>query len=181
MAIPHAGGGGSDGGANLAGDQATLQVAVHSIWRYLRMHGASATEAEDLTQDAFVIALQKGALSAAPAAQQAFLQRTARFLFLRARRASAHAEAVADAVDELWRADCENDGGEGRVAAARECIEQLGERARRAVEMAYGVKQHAQSRAAMALALGMQENGVKTLMQRTRTLLRDCIERKVQR
>ena len=157
-----------------------LAAQARALWRYLRMHGASATEAEDLAQEAFVVALQKGALAAAPPALQAFLQRTARFLFLRLRKRGARGEQVADAVDGLWQRDCAGDAGDALVAAARACVEQLEGRARTAVELSYGFGGEADgSRTAIARELGMQENGVKTLLQRARQRLRECIERRL--
>jgi RNA polymerase sigma-70 factor (ECF subfamily) len=156
-----------------------LAAQARALWRYLRMHGASATEAEELAQEAFVIALQKGALAAAPSALQAFLQRTARFLFLRLRKAVGRGEQVADAVDELWQRDCAADAGDALIAAARACVEQLEGRARTAIELSYGFGGDGDgSRAAIARELGMQENGVKTLLQRARERLRECIERR---
>lgn len=153
---------------------------LRALWRYLRMHGASHAEADDLCQDAFVVALQKGALRAEPAATATFLRRTGRFLFLRLRRAGRRETAVADAVDELWARDCAGDGGDRLVAAARACTGELDGRARRAVELAYGFGGAApRSRAAMAAELGLRENGVKTLMQRLRQRLRACIERRM--
>jgi DNA-directed RNA polymerase specialized sigma24 family protein len=159
-----------------------LALHLRTLWRYLRMHGARPAEADDLAQDAFVIALQKGALGAQPAALATFLRRTARFLFLR-RRKGGHPEALlADAVDALWARDCGKDAGEGMVAAARECIGRLEGRARRAVELGYGLDGAGpSSRSAIAAELGMQENGVKTLLQRTRQQLRECIEHKTGR
>lgn len=160
-----------------------LAARANALWRYLRMHGATATEAEDLAQEAFVIALQKGALAAAPPALAAFLQRTARFLFLRLRRRqhgrSGRAVEIADAVDELWQRDCADDAGTALIAAARACVEQLPERSRTAVELSYGFGGDGDgSRAAIARELGIQENGVKTLLQRARQWLRECIERR---
>jgi DNA-directed RNA polymerase specialized sigma24 family protein len=157
---------------------ADLRVRVRTLWRYLRVHGATGNEAEDLAQEAFVIALQKGALAAEPPALQAFLQRTARFLFLRLRKAGARQQRVADEVDELWQRDCARDGGDALVDAARACVEQLDGRARTAVEMSYGFGGGEHSRAAIAQALGMEPNGVKTLLQRVRERLRECIERR---
>jgi RNA polymerase sigma-70 factor (ECF subfamily) len=59
--------------------------------------------------------------------------------------------------------------------ALRECVEQLDRRARRAVDLQY--RDHA-GREAIAAELDMKPDGVKTLLRRTRQLLRECIERK---
>ena len=52
---------------------------LRSVWRYLRMQGADAHEADDLAQEAFVTAIRKGALHLDPPAAQVFLRRAARF------------------------------------------------------------------------------------------------------
>jgi RNA polymerase sigma-70 factor (ECF subfamily) len=159
-------------------DEAVVRQHLLAVWRYLRMHGASPHEADDLAQEAFVIALQKGAARLDPAATATFLRRTARFLFLRLRRGSVAVE-LADAVDQLWARDCEADGGDGLVAALRRCIEALQDRARRAIERSYGLgADDPASRARVAVELGMTENGVKTLLQRSREQLRQCLRRK---
>ena len=151
---------------------------LRAVWRYLRMHGASADEADDLAQECFVIAAQKGAIGFEAAATATFLRRTARFLFLRRRRDRA-AVHLADAVDELWDRDCGTDGGDGLIAALRRCLQKLAPKAAQAVQMAYGMDgDEPARRAEIATALGMQENGVKTLMQRTREQLRACLDRR---
>jgi RNA polymerase sigma-70 factor (ECF subfamily) len=151
---------------------------LHALWRYLRCHGARPHEADDLAQEAFVVALQKGAADLDPAATATFLRRTARFLFLRLRRAGRDAELLADAVDALWDRDCAADGGDSRLEALRHCLGQLTERARRAIELAYGLGATDRSgRRDIGRELGLQPNGVKTLMQRTRQQLRACMER----
>lgn len=160
-----------------------LRDHLHGLWRYLRMQGADAALADDLAQEAFLIAVQKRALDAEPAARWTFLQRTARFLFLRRCKAAVRdARELADAVDTLFARDCGGDGGDELLAATRACLERLEGRARRAVELGYGFGgDEPTSRRVIAAELGMQENGVKTLLQRSRQLLRDCIERRMAR
>lgn len=160
--------------------EAVLQRHLLGTWRYLRMHGASAHEADDLTQEAFVVALQKGAAALDPAATATFLRRTARFLFLRLRRDARPASELADAVDALWHARCAADDGDGLLDALRDCVAALEGRAREAIERCYGVGTDTPAaRDAAAHALGLQPNGLKTLLQRTRQALRACIERRL--
>ena len=156
-----------------------IRTHLARVWRYLRMHGATPHEADDLAQEAFVISVHKDALGLDPPALATFLRRTGRFLFLRLRRDSRDALLLADAVDQLWERDCGEDDGDGLLERLRACVERLPSRSRRAVELGYGLDASAPaSRAAMAVSLGLQENGVKTLMQRVRQQLRACVERK---
>ncbi|MCA8976341.1 MAG: hypothetical protein KDC98_16600 [Planctomycetes bacterium] len=169
------------GSPDTAASRAESVVRAHlgSVWRYLRMHGASADEADDLVQECFVLAAQKGALGLEAAATATFLRRSARFLFLRRRREDRRAVLLADAVDELWQRDCAHDGGDALLDALRNCLARLAPRTATAVRRCYGLGgDEPASRAALAAELGMQENGIKTLMQRARQQLRDCLNRR---
>ncbi len=158
---------------------ALIERHLLGVWRYLRMHGASAHEADDLAQEAFVIALQKNAARLDPAATSTFLRRTARFLFLRLRRDHRAAIELADVVDALWARDCDRDDGDGLLASLRVCIGQLSGRARAAIELCYGLAADtAIARSTAARTLDLEPNGLKTLLQRTRQLLRHCMERR---
>lgn len=158
---------------------ALVRGHLHGVWRYLRMHGADAHVADDLTQEAFVVALQKGAAELEPAATAVFLRRTARLLFLRHLRDREHAVQLADAVDEAWERDCAADDGDALLDALRNCVGELQGRARRAIELCYGIGREApRERAAAAADLGLQGNGLKTLLQRVRQQLRTCLERR---
>jgi RNA polymerase sigma-70 factor (ECF subfamily) len=157
---------------DLAGLVATQQRA---LWRYLRALGAAPALADDLLQETFVAAWQRGLGDARDAG--ALLRGIARHLWLRSRRAFARRRetAIADAVDALWAARSQQDGGDAEVDALRACLDGLDGRARQALELLYG---DGRQRREVAAALGMKENGVKMLLQRTRQLLRACIERR---
>ena len=58
----------------------------------------------------------------------------------------------------------------------RECLQPLRDRSREAIEMHY---RQGLGRAEIAARMGMKPDGIKTLLRRTRQLLRECVERKV--
>lgn len=66
--------------------------------------------------------------------------------------------------------------GDAFVEALRACVDGLDGRARRAIELRY---RDEASRAAMATTLGMREDGIKTLLRRTRELLFGCVQRRL--
>jgi RNA polymerase sigma factor (sigma-70 family) len=151
-----------------------VQRHVAGVFRFLRCLGAAQDVAEDLTQEAFVVAWQKGKQALPAKALAAFLRRTARFLWLDHRRGERREEAAVAALAlQLWEREVADDG-EALVAAARACVQQLRGRAALAVERAYG---RGEGREAIAQALGMLPNGVKTLLARTRAWLEQCIQR----
>jgi DNA-directed RNA polymerase specialized sigma24 family protein len=78
--------------------------------------------------------------------------------------------------DMVWAESAGPDGSLGSyLDALRECVEQLEGRARLAVDLHYRVES---GRDAIAAALDMKPDGVKTLLRRTRQVLRECVERK---
>jgi RNA polymerase sigma-70 factor (ECF subfamily) len=148
-----------------------------AVWRYLRSMGADAALAEELTQETFVVAWQRGIVDRGESAVGRFLCTTAKHRFLRCRRDQGRREELlAELADRVWLRDCEGDAGEAWLAALRQCTGQLDGRTRTAVHLCYGP---AQDRAAAARTLGLKANGLKTLLQRARLQLRRCIERKL--
>jgi RNA polymerase sigma-70 factor (ECF subfamily) len=157
-------------------DAALVRRHATVLFRYLRALGAGREVADDLTQEAFVVAWQKKQ-RLPDAALAAFLRRTARYLWLDHCRGERRAEAAIAAVAErLWQQDCASDGGEHWLLATRACVQRLRGRAAAAVSMTYG---EGRGRDDIARQLGMQPNGVRTLLARTRQWLGDCIERQL--
>lgn len=148
-----------------------------SVWRYLRTVGADPALAEELAQDTFLMAWRKRIVDRGEAEVSAWLLHTARFLWLQRVRTARRAEArAATAVLERWLHLGLPDGSDRQLEALRECRRQLTPRAVQALELFYG---DGLSREAAAAALAMKPNGLKTLLQRTRELLRACIERRL--
>jgi RNA polymerase sigma-70 factor (ECF subfamily) len=153
-------------------------IAAHrpAIWRYLRMLGASSDEADDLVQETMLVACRTP-LATDAAAAGAFLRGVAQKQWLRTRRfwQRRREREIAAAVDELWLATCEADGGDERIERLRRCIESLAPRTREALELHYRDGEPWQR---VAQQVGLLANGVKTLVQRARQALRACLERR---
>ncbi len=147
------------------------------IWRYLRLLGACAADADDLLQETFLTFLRK----AEPHAGATALLRTIarglwvdRHRWLRRRRAvewaaeldSALVATPADPHQELW------------LDALHACRATLSERPRRALDLAY---RDGLGRRDVARELGLAPNTVRNLLARTREILRQCIEQRMNR
>jgi RNA polymerase sigma-70 factor (ECF subfamily) len=159
-------------------DPATLIERYQTgIWRYLRALGCDPAEADDLTQETFLAVLQHTFVDHGPAAVAAYLRRVAHNLLVSARRRAGKVMAVEDVeqFDRAWEDWAGNDEGEARLDALRECLQQLTDRARMALDMRF---RRRSSRSEIAVALGITEHGAKNLMQRAKQQLRTCIERK---
>ena len=156
-------------------------LAAHraALWRYLRTLGADAATADDLVQEAFVVALRRADFDAgAPAAAFAFLRTTARHLWLKSRRGRPDGQRVEREVDEadrVWEQRCGDGTGEDYVDALRSCLAELPERSRALLAATYGERR---GRAASAQAFGMSEDGIKSALRRLRAFLHDCIARR---
>jgi RNA polymerase sigma-70 factor, ECF subfamily len=161
-------------------DLASL-VAGHQagVWRYLRFLGADTTEADDLTQETF-LALARGGFVERDELQTAgYIRVVARHRLLALRRKqNREIDTVGlEAADSVWAAAAGPDGSlDNYLDALRECLMQLEGRARQAIDLHY----HDQTaREAIATQLNMKPDGVKTLLRRTREILRECVERKI--
>lgn len=155
-----------------------IETYQSGVWRYLRTLGCDSALAEDLTQDTFLAVLQKPFQDYNAAATAAYLRRVAYNLFISHQRRNGKVTAVEN-VEELeqefgnWAAE---DGGEAALDALRDCITQLTERARWALEMRF---RDDLSRPSIADKLEISEHGAKNLMQRAKQQLRECVEKKL--
>lgn len=145
------------------------------LWRYLRALGARPDEADDLCHDALLAAVSLSQPDTAEA-RDAFLRGVARNHWLRSRRwwQRRREREIATAVEEMWVKSAAADDGEGLLQQLAHCLEQLERRSRTALERHYhdGLDWDEVGR-----ELGLRPNGIKTLAQRARRVLRDCLAR----
>lgn len=145
---------------------------------YLLFLGCPSDRVDDLVQDVFLSVLSSRFEHRADPATAAFLRKVARHLFLKVMQRERRQLALADlaGAELAWSEFERDDGGEGYLAALRQCLRGLRGRPEEALRMRY-----AQSLALALIAerLRMSESGVKSILVRTRRKLRDCIERRL--
>lgn len=146
-----------------------------SVWRFLVSIGCEANLADDLTQEAFLAVLREGFEYRGPEETIAWLLRVAKHKFIDAlRKRKTTPDVDLTNAEARWQ---EFDGGyEQRVEWLRECMKALTERSREAIKQRYELNL---GRDEMAKRLGLAPAGVKTLLERVRQTLRDCVQKKV--
>ncbi len=146
------------------------------VYWYLRFLRCPHDLSEDLTQDA----LHRGWRNHEPLAgdertADAWLRTTARNLYfehLRRMRRRIEFEDT-DMLERVWQEEVEADS---RRHALGTCLDALGGRARRALEMHYV---EGQGREAIGRELGIGVHGVKSMLRRLRQSLKECTERRL--
>lgn len=148
------------------------------VWRFLMALGCRASDADDLTQETFLSVLRGNFAYQGEAETAAFLYRVAKNLFLSSMRRRKLALMVPnfDDVDVHWQAFEENLPSDRRVELLKTCVGELEDRPRKALALRY--TQDA-PREVMARELGISEAGVKTLLERLRQRLKECVQRKL--
>jgi RNA polymerase sigma-70 factor (ECF subfamily) len=132
-----------------------------------------------LAQETFLAVLKHPPTADDEAATRAYLRTAARNQFLtHLRRLEKPQPVDLELAESVWAETHAADGGDAYLDALGECLEQLEGRARTAIHLAY---REGSSRAEIAAAMEMTEDGVKTLLRRTREVLRECVERRVRR
>jgi RNA polymerase sigma-70 factor (ECF subfamily) len=174
-----------DGYADLA---ELVRVHQAGVWRYLRYLGAKASEADDLTQETFLAVIgatgQANFEQRSSAQTAAYLRSVARNRLLMARRAQKHEIHTVElaAAETVWAQSTEDGHLDDYLVALADCLENglnnSDSRARQALDKFY---RHRKGRVEIAAEMDMTPEGVKTLLRRTRDLLRKCIERHIRR
>lgn len=144
------------------------------IWRYLRFLGASAELADDLCQETFLQLLRAPFVERGDAARAAWLRTVARNLLIKSFRRPPFATTDIEDIEHAWSAFARDDGGDETLSRLRECLDQLDGRAAEAVRLHY---EQRRSRREIGRTLGIGEQGVKSLLRRSRQVLRECVER----
>jgi RNA polymerase sigma-70 factor (ECF subfamily) len=162
------------------GPTAEAIIAAHQrqVWRFLVALGCPTTDADDLTQEVFLNMLRGEFTYESPEATAAWLRSVARNVFfssLRKRRLPLLAPNADDFEADFGAFEAAAPF-DRRVELLRDCIAALDDRLRKAVQLRYGAET---SREDMARELGMAEAGVKTLLERLRQKLKECVERKL--
>lgn len=148
------------------------------VWRYVRYLGADPPESDDLTQETFLAVARAPFEQRCPKQTAAYLRTVAgNQLRMLRRKQKREVECVTlEAAEAVWAEVAGDDGLETYLDALRECLQGLDGRARQAIDLHY---REETSRELMAERLDMKPEGVKTLLRRTRQILRECIERRL--
>lgn len=158
---------------NAADVVAIVQRHQAEVWRYLRFLGASAELADDLVQEAFLQLLRAPFEPRGEAATAGWLRTVARHLYVKAHRRPPFELAELDTIEAVWAGFAAADGGDAALERLRACLDRLDGRAREAVRLCY---EERRSRREIGARLGLGEDGVKSLLRRTRAVLRQCVE-----
>jgi RNA polymerase sigma-70 factor (ECF subfamily) len=159
------------------------QLDLDTLWRdhgvdlqrFLRVLGASHTEAEDAVQEAFLQALRTPPVQRSSSETAAWLRTVAKNVFLKSLRKTRKVVAVdMRSIEQDWAEVAGDDGAQMMVDALKQCISFLDERERRALDLRYTMNA---SRESMATDLGLSEGGVKNLLERVKAKLKECVER----
>lgn len=160
----------------IAAHDVTELVRSHQagVWRYLRYLGANSELADDLCQETFLQLLRAPFVDQGDAARAAWLRTVARNLFVKSFRRPPFAMTDLDLIEEVWLEHVQDDAGDGTLQRLRDCLDQLEGRARLAIDLHY---EQRRSRRDIGIRLGIGEQGVKSLLRRSRDVLRQCVER----
>lgn len=146
-----------------------------SLVRYLRLLGCERNEAEDLTHDTFLKAMDRGFDARGERETLGWLRMVAKNEFLM--RLRKHKRMVnttyIEAAEEVWQDYEERQTRDAYARALNDCLAALAPKAKQAIRMRYHENR---SREQMAKRLNMRPEGVKTTLRRAKDALRMCIE-----
>ena len=151
-----------------------IRANQDSVWRFLVSIGCESALADDLTQETFLSVLRDGFEYRSPEETTGWLLRVAKHKFIDSlRKHKARPDVDLTNAEARWQEF--DDGYDQRVRWLRECMESLAARSREAVKQRYELNL---PRDEMARRLGIAPAGVKTLLERVRQTLRECVQKK---
>lgn len=173
-------------------DDVVRLVRTHQaeVWRYVRYLGATAELADDLVQDAFLQLLRAPFVERSPGETAAWLRTVVRNGYVKSLRRPPFETAELDTIEATWHGFAGGpdddgaggggdggggDGGDASLRTLRGCLDTLDGRARQVVRWHY---EERRSRQDIGERLGLGSDGVKSLLRRTRAILRRCLERR---
>lgn len=158
------------------GEPAWLAPARARTWRYLRYLGCEATLADDFAQDTLLAALRAHGGQEPPPGWLLLTAKNQLRQHHRAQRRSERLLADLELRHAQWTEVAGADDGDGKLAALRACLAELPERSRQVLQQRYGA---GLERSAIARALGLGDEGVKSLLVRVRQVLAACMARRL--
>jgi RNA polymerase sigma-70 factor (ECF subfamily) len=171
-------------------DQLESLIRTHQamVYRYLRYMGAAPDVAEDVAQETFFAAYKSSSVPLEDAAAEngrcaAWLRGVARNQLLMYFRKSRSNPVSSDPVvleqalqqaDEVWATELLRSGdGFDYAEALQKCLGRLQGTQRKVLDLFYAEEY---SRAQIAETLNMSEDGIKSLLRRVRSALRQCVQ-----
>tara|TARA_R110002072_G_scaffold67163_3_gene165014 strand:- start:6386 stop:6928 length:543 start_codon:yes stop_codon:yes gene_type:complete len=149
------------------------------LWRYLRFLGAASDVAEDACQETLLAALHHQIPDREHGVAISWLRTTACNFYRKQLRRSRQQEAMQQllARDAMVTTDdlLHRAAGNEHRDSLRACLQLVTGDARELLDMRY--RDNA-SRKDMAASTGRSEEGIKTLLRRVKTQLRECIEQR---
>jgi len=148
------------------------------LWRYLRLLGSSESQIEDHIQETFLALLRSPMENRGHPAAAQYLRTIARNIFLKSLRRTRLEEATlaANEADQTWRRYVDDEHEDAHLSALRNCLEALPERSRQIMQLRF---RDGMARRDIAAQMAMKDSGLKTLIQRVRKALRDCVIEKL--
>jgi RNA polymerase sigma factor (sigma-70 family) len=155
-------------------DPSWAEKATRRVRRYLRCLRCPRDVADDLVQEAMLVALAQWGADEPPLPWLLVTARNLWFAQCRAQRRTVTREWLHELHDRAVR-ELGDDGGDARVDALRACVASLPERSRLLLQLYY---RDGLSRQQVAMRVGLGDEGVKSLLQRLKAALQRCVERR---
>lgn len=149
-------------------------AAIPRVQRYLRCLRCPRDLTQDLAQETMLQAVRSWPAQEPPLPWLLVTARNLWFAYCRRSRAVVSMEQLQELHDRALR-ELGSDGGDGRVAALRACVEALPERSQRALQFYY---EEGLTRGEVAERLGLSDEGVKSLLERVKLALKQCVQRR---